>query len=186
MTRVYRNRGTVLKNKDVHCIGVTAMFLSSKYEDVMPLSSKIVSEKIAHRAITATEIIAREAEFLDLFDYEVDFVTHYDFYYTYQDRLKAKLTNVTCPSKSEYTDLLCRQALILVKMAIQNNDFSTSSASILVIAALYAATAFLKHSKAHSSKETSKFCTEARKALFEILEEDFRAIRLDQDHSFKF
>lgn len=94
------------------------MFLSSKYEDVVPLSSKIVSEKIAHRAISAKEIIKREAEFLDLFDYEVDFVTHYDFYYTYQEKLKNKLKNETCPNKFEYTDLLCRQALILVKMAI--------------------------------------------------------------------
>ena len=118
LTRIYRHKGTVLQNKDVHCIGVTAMFLSSKYEDVVPLSSKIVSEKIAHRAISAKEIIKREAEFLDLFDYEVDFVTHYDFYYTYQEKLKNKLKNETCPNKFEYTDLLCRQALILVKMAI--------------------------------------------------------------------
>ena len=32
--------------------GVTAMYLSSKYEDVMPLHSKVVSEKIAHNAIS--------------------------------------------------------------------------------------------------------------------------------------
>lgn len=41
-----------------------------------------------------------------------------------------------------------------------------------MVAALYAATAFLKHSKAHGSKETTRFCTEARKAIFDILEED--------------
>lgn len=74
----------------------------------MPLSSKIVSEKIAHKAISAKEIIKREAEFLDLLDYEVDFVTHYDFYYTYQEKLKNKLKTETCPKKFEYTDLLCR------------------------------------------------------------------------------
>ena len=51
------------------------------------------------------------------------------------------------------------------------------------MAALYAATAFLKHSKVHGSKETSKFCTEARKALFEILEEDFRIAKMENDES---
>lgn len=42
----------VLTNKDVHCLGITAMYLASKYEDIYPLHSKIVSDKIAHRAIS--------------------------------------------------------------------------------------------------------------------------------------
>jgi hypothetical protein len=47
----------VLQNKDIHKIGVASMFLASKYEDVLPLSSKIVSEKIAHRAISVKDIL---------------------------------------------------------------------------------------------------------------------------------
>ena len=62
--------------------------------------------------------------------------------------------------------------MVLVKMAMQNNEFTVNSPSTLVIAALYAATAFLKHSKAHSSKDKIKFCTDARKAIFDLLEED--------------
>ena len=148
------------------------MFLASKYEDVLPLSSKVVSEKIAHRAIPVKEILRQEAEFLNLFDFEIDFITHDDFYHTYKEKLTNKLKNNSFSNKFEYTDLLCRQALVLIKMAMQNNDFTVHSPSVLVVASLYAATAFLKHSKVHSSKETSQFCTEARKAIFEILEED--------------
>ena len=48
-----KEKGTTLVNKDVHCLGVTSMYLASKYEDIFPLHSKIVSEKIAHRAITS-------------------------------------------------------------------------------------------------------------------------------------
>ena len=44
--------GIVLQNKDVHAIGVTSMYLASKYEDIYPLHSKVVSQKIAHGAIT--------------------------------------------------------------------------------------------------------------------------------------
>ncbi len=33
-------------------MGVTSMYLASKYEDVYPLHSKIISDKIAHGAIT--------------------------------------------------------------------------------------------------------------------------------------
>jgi len=56
------------------------MYIASKFEDVFPLNSKIVSEKIAHNTMTVKEITAREQEFLKLFDFQVDFVTSYDFY----------------------------------------------------------------------------------------------------------
>lgn len=37
------------------------MYLGSKYEDIYPLHSKIVYEKIAHKAISAKEILAKES-----------------------------------------------------------------------------------------------------------------------------
>lgn len=42
----------VLKNGDVHSIGVASIYLASKYEDVVPLNSYIAYEKISHRAIS--------------------------------------------------------------------------------------------------------------------------------------
>jgi len=56
------------------------MYLASKYEDIYPLHSKVVSEKISHGAFSQKEILAREAEFLRLFDFEMDFVTPYDLH----------------------------------------------------------------------------------------------------------
>jgi hypothetical protein len=73
------HHGIVLENKDIHPIGVTSIYMGSKYEDVFPLHSKIVSEKIAHKAISPKEIVAKENEFLRLFSFNIDFVTHYDF-----------------------------------------------------------------------------------------------------------
>jgi hypothetical protein len=42
----------VLENSDVHKIGIGAMYLASKYEDIYPLHSKVVSEKISHGAFS--------------------------------------------------------------------------------------------------------------------------------------
>ena len=56
-----RRSGQAVINKEVHSIGVTAMYLASKYEDIYPLHSKIVYEKIAHRAITAKDILVKES-----------------------------------------------------------------------------------------------------------------------------
>lgn len=42
----------VLKNADVHAIGVSSMYLASKYEDVYPFSSYIAYERISHKAVS--------------------------------------------------------------------------------------------------------------------------------------
>ena len=64
-------------------------------------------------------------------------------------------------------------ALLLIKMSVQCIDFSLYSPSVMVVSALYAATAFVKHSKTFSSEQTNQFCSFVRAQLFEILEEDF-------------
>ena len=63
------HKGIVLENKDIHKGGVVAMYLASKYEDVFPLHSKIVSEKIAHGAISPMDIVGKERELLALFEF---------------------------------------------------------------------------------------------------------------------
>ena len=118
LTRCGKNQNRILQNKDVHSIGVTSMFIASKYEDVDALSSKKVSEKIAHRAIASREILKKEAEFLNLFEFEIDFITHYDFYHTYRQKLANKTKKESINYDLICADLLDRQALLLVKMAI--------------------------------------------------------------------
>lgn len=46
------HNGIVRDNSEIHLMGVVSMYLASKYEDVFPLHSKIISDKIAHGAIT--------------------------------------------------------------------------------------------------------------------------------------
>ena len=65
----------VRENSEIHLMGVVSMYLASKYEDVYPLHSRIISEKIAHGAITQKQIIEKEREFLALFEFEIDFIT---------------------------------------------------------------------------------------------------------------
>ena len=64
------------------------MYLASKYEDVLPLNSKVVSEKIAHGIITPKQIVDKEREFLQMFQFQMDFITPYDFWQTYSDKVE--------------------------------------------------------------------------------------------------
>jgi len=72
--------GRSLENSNVHAIGVTCMYLSSKYEDIYPLHSKVVAEKISHNAFSREAILAREEEFFRLFEFEFNYITPYDVF----------------------------------------------------------------------------------------------------------
>ena len=156
----------------MHCLGVTAMYLASKYEDIFPLHSKIVSEKIAHNAIAAKDILKKEVEFLQLFEYEMDFVTHWDFHQTYVDKLEKLMGKGHCADPNSLLTKVSEMAMFLIKMSIQNVDFCKHSPSIVVLSSLYASTSFLKHSKNLQSKETTKFCDEVRKIIVQMLNEE--------------
>ena len=49
---------------DLHLLGVTSMFMASKYEEIYPLKLNVVYEKIAHKKITKEEIKAKEEEIM--------------------------------------------------------------------------------------------------------------------------
>lgn len=93
------------------------MYLASKYEDIFPLHSRVVSDKIAHKAIPARDILRKEQEFLRAFDFEMDFVTHFDFHQTYCDKIERKIGG---PSK--LMKLIADMSMVLIKMSIQNVD----------------------------------------------------------------
>ena len=59
----------ILKNSDVHPIGVVSIYLASKYEDVVPINSFIAHDKISHKAVSQKDILAMEADFLRAFDF---------------------------------------------------------------------------------------------------------------------
>jgi hypothetical protein len=49
-------------------------------------------------------------------------------------------------------------SMMLIKMSLQCIDFSAYSPSMVVMASMYAATAFVKHSKTYKGDFTSRFC----------------------------
>ena len=57
-------------------------------------------------------------------------------------------------------------SILLVKMAVQCIDFVHYSQSTLVIASIYASTAFLKHSEDFGGDDTNKVINEIRKIIF--------------------
>ena len=53
----------ILQPVELHLIGVTCMFIASKYQDIYPLRLKIMHEKIAHRKLSTDEIKRKEEDY---------------------------------------------------------------------------------------------------------------------------
>ena len=123
----------VMENSDVHSVGVAAMYLASKYEDIYPLHSRVVSEKISHNAFTQKQILKREEEFLKLFEFQFDFVTPYDIYQTYMALIKQRIMkNKDFDDDGGQFKKIEELSLLLIRMTIQNNNFTVHSQAMLV------------------------------------------------------
>ena len=69
----------ILLPAELHLIGVTSMFISSKYQDIYPLRLKIVQDKIAHNKLTCKEIRKKENEIIKYLNYNLGLPTMWDF-----------------------------------------------------------------------------------------------------------
>ena len=79
MDRYFKGCKEPKKVSELHIIGVTAMFLGSKYEDIYPLKMKTVHEKIVHERISIQAIKALEMDMLRTFSYKIHAPTVLDF-----------------------------------------------------------------------------------------------------------
>ena len=51
MDRYFHAKDSVMEVSDLHLVGVTCMYMASKYEDIYPLKMSMVFEKIAHKKL---------------------------------------------------------------------------------------------------------------------------------------
>jgi hypothetical protein len=83
MDRFFKNSPNVLQVADLHIIGVTSMFLASKYEDIYPLKMKTVYEKIGHGKLEVATIKKLELEIMKVIDYKIHAPVVLDFLKVY-------------------------------------------------------------------------------------------------------
>ena len=74
-----KKKKKILIPEDLHLIGVTSMFIASKYHDIKPLRLKTVQEKIAHDKLTCEEIKNKEDEISRFLNYSFGLPSMWDF-----------------------------------------------------------------------------------------------------------
>jgi len=83
MDRYFKGCSGVMQVSDLHIIGVTSMFLASKYEDIYPLKMKTVFEKIGHSKLDINVIKKLELDIMKIIDYKIHVPTVLDFLKVY-------------------------------------------------------------------------------------------------------
>jgi hypothetical protein len=107
MDRYFKNSQTRKEVSDLHVVGVTSMFIASKFEDIYPLKMKTVFEKIAHKKLEISRIKELELDILSLISYKIHAPTVLDFLKVYMaEVLGIEILNRTETKKKEELALL--------------------------------------------------------------------------------
>ena len=98
LDRYFKGKNETREVGDLHIIGVTTMFIASKYEDIYPLKMKMVYEKIAHKKLSIEKIKSLEMDILRVINYRISAPTSLDFLKVY---LKQVLNIGKCGKSSK-------------------------------------------------------------------------------------
>ena len=80
-------KNQILQPAELHLIGVTSMFIASKYQDIYPLRLRIMQDKIAHRKLSCDDIKNKEDEITRYLNYIVGVPTMWDFISIYIEEI---------------------------------------------------------------------------------------------------
>lgn len=83
LDRYLENSKTSLKLSDLHEIGITSMFIASKYQEVEPLTLDLMIHKVAHGKITEKAIKSREINIACTLKFKFGSPTVLDFLESY-------------------------------------------------------------------------------------------------------
>lgn len=86
-----KQMGKSLKDSDIHMVGMTSMYMASKFHDVFPCHSTVVAQQIGHGLVSPKEIIDEEERYLKLFGFDINFATHYDFMEIFMQKIQFKI-----------------------------------------------------------------------------------------------
>ena len=102
--------------KDLHLIGMVAVYMASKMEDLIPLHMIHIKTKIGHDRFTQEEIILMEKDMLKILNWDLMFITTYDvvkiflsdFYVNNKDMINNLKMNVVCYDLEIISIFLCK------------------------------------------------------------------------------
>ena len=101
----------------MHLVGVTSMFIASKYEEIYPFKLKLVYEKIGHKKISIEEIKKKEQEILEVLNFNLLTPTPNEF-----TMLAIQILNTRTEIQRKTKIYLEKVCVYLLKMVLHDYD----------------------------------------------------------------
>jgi hypothetical protein len=159
MDRYLKWTAQPLAVSELHILGVTCMFIASKFEDIYSLKMKTMHEKIAHEKLQIKDIKKFELDILRTIDYKIHAPTILDFLKVYlqevldiriesrtetEKKAQAALGNSFKPAEEQNVEgsenyLIEKLSVYVAKMAMHADELATTSSSLLAVGAIYVA-----------------------------------------------
>lgn len=136
---IYRSK-TQLRTENIHLIGMTSMFISSKFHEIYPISMEHIVQRIGHNQIHESVIKAQEIKMLNVISfaslihssiYEFLKTFFFDFYFNNKESLKS-------PSMEDIYNKIKETATYLAQILMHFEHFYTFSNCIKAICCIVA------------------------------------------------
>ena len=122
LDRYFKNSEKNLSSSDLHISGVVAMFIASKYEDVIPILMRTVINKIGHGKFEVPQIEDKELEVLKTIGFKIGAPTIKEFLDRYCEELADILPK---------TDRFKKICTFIARMTSHNYTLMQISTSLL-------------------------------------------------------
>lgn len=112
----------LLAKSDLHLIGLTAIFIASKYTEVNPVSLKIIIEKIGHEKFEKQEILRAEQLILSKLNYKIPKTDYLDLLYLIINNICNKPEDMLLDLKIEniYNFSICLVKALLIDFSFRS------------------------------------------------------------------
>lgn len=118
---------------EIHLIGVTSMFIASKFEEIYPFKLKLVHEKIAHRKISVSALKLKEHEILQTLDFSLLSPTCHEFV-----GLSVEFLDDRAQIKQKTKKYLKKVCVYLLKMTLHDYEITAKyHAHVLAAACIF-------------------------------------------------
>lgn len=129
-----------LQTSDVHGLGLTCMFMASKFEDIHPLDMRSLHSRIGHKQIPINMILQREREIFTTLNFNVSFTLSYDIVLFLTENLIAQ-----DEIEVEMIKGIREKSLFWLKLSLHFHEFLNIDSVLMATACVY--TALLNETK---------------------------------------
>lgn len=91
MDRFYKHSLKSQPSEEVQLTGLTALFITSKYFEIMPIHMEQLINQMCYQKYNQTQFLNRETAIITLLTSEIDQPTHFDFVLMYFKMLRLYL-----------------------------------------------------------------------------------------------